>query len=310
MKRKYLIIALALITIVGSLFMALGSNMFFDDIFNIAVEISHSTLFVSLPAMSVAIFFVMAVLYILRAYKHPNCIKRLSRLYAIILMVISLIGIIGAVLAGVNVYGTFVGSHPFPGYLIIFMILNIILLAGGVVGFVFSRKIKEDTDKVKINFLYVLKTIGWFLFICLVFNRFGMLLGAPTYIYLRNLYQTFPFYIYLLVPLFLGVLEVMFILKLLDKKKLFVLGIVGIAVNVVLFAYIAIMGVNDTAFISSLSQAMPLERMASKPLEILIHVLSYAGVGAAIMVQSKKVKDEPQPQEALVKEEEPTENPE
>ena len=295
MKRKYIIIALALITIVGSLFMALGSNMFFDDIFNIAVEISHSTLFVSLPAMSVAVFFVMAVLYILRAYKRPNCIKRMSRLYAIILIVISAIGLVGAIMAGVNVYGTFVGSHPFPGYLIIFMILNVILLAGGVVGLIFSKKIKDEEDKVKINFLYVLKTIGWFLFICLVFNRFGMLLGAPTYIYLRNLYQTFPFYIYLLVPLFLGVLEAMYILKLLDRKKLFILGIVGIALNVVLFVYIAVMGVNDTAFISSLSQAMPLERMASKPLEILIHFLSYAGVGAAIMVQNREIKEEPKP---------------
>ena len=295
MKRKYIIIALALITIVGSLFMALGSNMFFDDIFNIAVEISHSTLFVSLPAMSVAVFFVVAVLYILRAYKRPNCIKRMSRLYAIILIVISAIGLVGAIMAGVNVYGTFVGSHPFPGYLIIFMILNVVLLAGGVVGLIFSKKIKDDEDKVKINFLYVLKTIGWFLFICLVFNRFGMLLGAPTYIYLRNLYQTFPFYIYLLVPLFLGVLEAMYILKLLDRKKLFILGIVGIALNVVLFVYIAVMGVNDTAFISSLSQAMPLERMASKPLEILIHFLSYAGVGAAIMVQNREIKEEPKP---------------
>ena len=295
MKRKYIIIALALITIVGSLFMALGSNMFFDDIFNIAVEISHSTLFVSLPAMSVAVFFVMAVLYILRAYKRPNCIKRMSRLYAIILIVISAIGLVGAIMAGVNVYGTFVGSHPFPGYLIIFMILNVILLAGGVVGLIFSKKIKDDEDKVKINFLYVLKTIGWFLFICLVFNRFGMLLGAPTYIYLRNLYQTFPFYIYLLVPLFLGVLEAMYILKLLDRKKLFILGIVGLALNVVLFVYIAVMGVNDTAFISSLSQAMPLERMASKPLEILIHFLSYAGVGAAIMVQNREIKEESKP---------------
>ena len=295
MKRKYLIIALALITIVGSLFMALGSNMFFDDIFNIAVEISHSTLFVSLPAMSVAVFFVMAVLYILRAYKRPNCIKRMSRLYAIILIVISAIGLVGAIMAGVNVYRTFVGSHPFSGYLIIFMILNVILLAGGVVGLIFSKKIKDDEDKVKINFLYVLKTIGWFLFICLIFNRFGMLLGAPTYIYLRNLYQTFPFYIYLLVPLFLGVLEAMYILKLLDRKKLFILGIVGIALNVVLFVYIAVMGVNNTAFISSLSQAMPLERMASKPLEILIHFLSYAGVGAAIMVQNREIKEEPKP---------------
>lgn len=292
MKKKYLIIALSLILVVGSLFMALASNMFFDDIFNIQVEMSHSTLFVTLPAASVAIFFVMAVLYILRMYKHPDCAKRISRLYLIILAALSVVGLVGAILSGVNVYHTFTGSHPFPGYLIIFMILNIVLLGGSVAGLIFLRKMKEDTGRVKITFKHVMKTIGWFLFISMVFNRFGMLLGAPSYIYLRNLHQTFPFYLYLLVPVFLGVLEVLYIFQLLDRKKLFILGIVGIAVNVVLFAYIAIMGINDTGFISSLSQAMPLERMASKPLEILIHVLSYGGVGAAILVQNRKPKEE------------------
>ena len=155
-----------------------------------------------------------------------------------------------------------------------------------------SKKMPEDTGRVKVNFLHVLKTIGWFMFIGMVFNRFGMLLGAPTYIYLRNLHLTFPFYIYLLMPLFLGVIEVLYILKLVDRKKLFLLGIIALGLNVVFFAYIAIMGLNDTGFVSSLSQAMPLERMASKPLEILIHFLSYAGVGAAILVQNRKPKEQ------------------
>ena len=50
------------------------------------------------------------------------------------------------------------------------------------------------------------------------------------------------------------------------------------------------MGMNDSAFISSVSQVMPLERMASKPLEMLIQLLSYLGVGAALIVQALKGK--------------------
>ena len=292
MKKKFLILTLALITVVGSLFMALGSNMFFDDIFNIAVGIGGSTLVASLPSISVALFFVIAVLYILRMYKNRDCQKRISRLYAILTIALGGIGLLGCILAPITIYHTFVGSHPFPGYFIIFMILDLILVGGGIAALIFIKKMKEDEGKVKITFKYVMKTIGWFLFICLVFNRFGMLLGLPTYVYVRNLYLTFPTYLWLLLPLFLGVLEVLHILGLLDRKKLFILAIVGLGLNVVFFVYTAIMGINDTGFISSLSQIYPLERMASKPLEILIHVLAYTGVAIALLIQSKKPKAE------------------
>ena len=168
------------------------------------------------------------------------------------------------------------------------MVLNLVLIGGGVFALLNIKKLKEDEGIVKIGVKYVFKTIGWFLFIMLMLNRFGMLLGAPSYVYLRNFYKTFPFYIYLLVPVFLGVIEVLYILELLPKNKILLLTYIGLGVNLALFAYIAIMGMNDTGFISSLSQAMPLERLASKPLEILIHVLSYSGVCAALLVQNLK----------------------
>ncbi|MBO4667723.1 MAG: hypothetical protein J5666_06355 [Bacilli bacterium] len=291
MSKKFSIISLIITTIVGSLFTALGSNMLFDDLFNKDVPFANHTLFVSLPAVSVCVILVMLVLYIIRVYKHPDCQKRISRLYLIIAIVMGVIGVVGAVLGGVKVYGTFTGKHPFPGYLIIFMILNILIIGCAVCGLVFLKKMKEDTGKVKINAKHVFKTIGWFLFISMMFNRLGMLLGASSYIYLRNLYKTFPFYLYLLMPVFLGVLVLMSPFEILDRKKRFILGLVALGLNVCFFGYIALMGINDTAFISSLSQAMPLERMASKPLEILIHFLTYTGVGVAVLVLNKKSKE-------------------
>ena len=292
MKKKYIILSLIIVTIVGSLFTALASNMLFDDLFNKAVDFSNMTLFASLPAVSVALLFVLAIFYILRCYKHPKSVKRISRLYLILVCVFAVIGLAGAIMSGVSVYHTFVGAHPFPGYIIIFMILNILMLGGAVFGLVMLKKVKEDEEKVQINFLYVLKTIGWFLFVCLMFNRFGMFLGSPYFIYWRNFYQTFLVYLYLLVPLFLGVLEACYILKILPDKKILLMAFVGIGVNVVIFAYTVIMGINDTAFVSSLSQLMPIERMASLPIEIIIHFLSYLGVAAALIVQTHKKKAE------------------
>ena len=290
--KKYIVLSLAVLAVVGSLFTVLASNMFFGDIINMAAGFANSTIFVSLPAIAVAMTFAIAILFLLRAYKHQDCVKRIARLYSIIIIALNGLGVIGCILSGIIVYGNFFGSQPFPGYLIIFLLLNLAFIACGIlVLLVWSKKLKEDTGRVKINFLYVLKTIGWFLFIVMVMNRLGTLLGAPTYIYLRNLYKTFPFYILLLGPLGLGVLESLYILDILvDKKRLLICTGAVLGCILVLWIYSAIMGMNDTAFISSVSQVMPLERMASKPLEMLIQLLSYLGVGAALIVQTLKGK--------------------
>ena len=290
MKKKYIILSLAILALVGSLFVAFASNMFFGDIINISAGMAHTTLFVTLPAVGVALSLMLATLYIIRMYKHPDCVKRISKLYAILLIAFNAVGLLGVILSVAVVYGTLVGNNPFPGYLIIFMLLNLLFLAAGVVGLIFLKKVKDDEGRVKVNFLYGLKTAGWVLFILLVYNRFGTLLVSPSFIYLRNLYMTFPFYIWQLVPMFIGVVQVLYILGIIDNKKAFLMAIIGIAVNVALFAYVAIMGLLNSAFVASLSQSLPLERMAAKPMEVLIHMLANAGVGAAIIVQAKKQK--------------------
>ena len=288
LNKRNIVIALCVLALGGSLFTAFASNLFFGDIVNISAGFAHSTLFVTLPAVGVALSFVLGTLYLIRVYKHPDCVKRISRLYAILLAAFNCVGLLGCILAGAITYKTFVGPNPFPGYLIIFMILNLLLCAAGVCGFLYSRKLQDDEGKVEIKFLYVLKTIGWVLFILLAYNRFGTFLMMPAYVYLRNLYMTFPYYLWLLVPLCLGVLQVLYILGIVDKKKLFLLAVIVSGVNLCLFVYTVIIAANNSAFIASISQTMPLDRLASKPLEVLIHILSYLGVGAALIVQAKK----------------------
>lgn len=286
--KKYYLIILPIVAILGSLFTAFASNMFFGDIINIQAGFAHATFFTTLPAVTLAVSFVIITLYFIRIYKHPDCFKSITRLYLILLIAFNAIGVLGCILAAAITYHTLLSNNPFPGYLIIFMVFNLLLIAEGVVGLIFLRKIKKDEGKVKINFLYVLKTIGWVLFIFLAFNRFGTFLVAPTYIYWLNFYMTFPFYIWLLTPLYYGVVQVLFILGILNKRTLLIFAIAGMAVNVCLFTSTAIMGILDTSYIASLSQAMPLERMLSKPIEMPIHLLSYLGVGAALIVQSVK----------------------
>jgi len=293
MNKRKTIIALIALTGVGALFAMLGANMFFADIVGIGSGAHNATLFTTLAVLPVCASFVIGILYMLRIYKHPGCMKRITRLYSIILAVLGLLGFIFDIVASAVTYNSFVSAHPFPGFSIIFLILNLLLMGVGGCGIYCSIKhLKDDTDKVKVNFPYVMKTIGWFLFISLMLYRLGTFLTFPLYVYWRNFYMTFPFYLWLLVPLFLGVLEAMHILGLLDRKKGMILALVGIGVNVLLTGYTVICGINDTMFISSLSQAMPMERVAAKPVELPLHFLAYLGVAIALLIQNKKPKEE------------------
>ena len=292
LKPKFLLVALILSVIIGGLFAMQATNMFLGDIVNIAVITDRtSTVFATLPAISVGAFCAMAILYVLRSMKHPDCTKRITRLYSIIALCLSFIGILGAILSAAVIYGTFFGPYPFPGYLPVFTVLNLGVACVGITGLIYAKKHAPDTNRVKINFLYVLKTIGWYLFICLMLNRFGTFLGMPFYVYARNLYATFPFYLWLLTPVYLAVVLVLHTFGIVKPNMTRKLAIIGLAVNLVLTLYTAIYAINDTAFISSISQAMPLERIAAKPLELIIHFLAYTGVGVALIVITRKPKE-------------------
>lgn len=288
MSRKLSLAALVAIALLGSLFAVLGANMFFSDIGNMSA-VGPKGFITTFPALMFAALFPVCFLYVLRYYLRPKTFKRLTRLYVIIAMALSLIGLICSILSGVLVYGSFVKPYPFPGYLIIFLILHALVVCGGAFALVRLHKLPEDEERFKVDVKHVFKTIGWFLFICLAIERLGLFVASPVYIYWRNFYMTFPFYIFLLVPAFLGTVKVLDLLGYLEKPNLkLILSISGVACTVVLFVAIAIPGILNTAYVSSVSTAMPLERLASKPLEILIHLVSNLAVGIILLVQALK----------------------
>lgn len=292
MKRKYSIIALICLTFIGAFVAALASGMFFADVANKDVPFKDTTIFTTIPACAFALLFVIGILYVVRINKHPDCFKRISRLYLILAIAFSVVGLVGNILSAALNYHSFVSKNPFPGFHIIFLVLELASIGGAVFGLLKLRDVKEGEGKVEIKVSYVFKTIGWSLFICLMLNRLSSFVTMPFYVYARNLYKTFPFYLFLLVPLFLGVVEVLYVFKMVDRKKMLIMTCSGIGAAAILFVYSVLMGINDTGFISSLSEAMPLERLASMPMEIMIHFVSYLGVGAALLVQALKMKKE------------------
>ena len=286
MSKKFVMISLALIAIFGSLLTFYASNLFFSDVANFGS--GSPTLFVTFPALLLGAMFVAAALFIVRFYQRPNSRKVLSRNYLFIAIALACFAVIFAVLGGaINYRGNFL-SYPFPGYLIIMIVLNVLIIAGAALTlFKVVLKMPDDTEKYKVKPLHVLHTLGLFLLISLAFNRFGAFLLMPVYVQWSSLYMTFVYYLFLLIPMALLVIKV---LGILDYKPLFVPTVVVAALAVILFAVTAIIGINDSAFISAVSAAAPLERLGSMPMEILIHFVTYLGVSIYYIIKELKAK--------------------
>ena len=279
-------ISLAALAVVASLLTFYASNLFFGDVSNFGS--GSPTLFVTFPAMLLGAMMIAAALFIVRFYQRPNSRKVLCRNYLFIAMALGVFGAIFAVLGGViNYRGNFL-KYPFPGYLIIMIVLHVLIVAASaVVLFKLVLKMPEDSEKFKVSVKHVFHTIGLFLLIALAFNRFGAFLLMPVYVQWSTLYMTFVYYLFLLIPMALLVIKV---LGILDYKPLFIPTVVVAALAVVLFAITAIIGVNDSAFISAVSAAAPLERLGSMPMEILIHFCAYLGVSIYYIIKEVKAK--------------------
>lgn len=290
MSKKFAIISLIIVALLGSLLTFYASNLFFSDVANFGAGFAQTTLFATLPAMLLGAIFIAAPLYIIRFYKRANSRKILTRNYLLIAIALAAFGMIFAILAGIiNYRGNFV-SYPFPGYLIIMIVLDALIIAGSAVClFKFVPKMADDSEKFKVNFLHVLHTIGLYLLIALAFNRFGAFLLMPVYAQFSTLYKTFIYYLFLLIPMALLVIKTLRILEI--GKNLFIPSLAIALINLALMIAILLVGKNDSAFISAVSAAAPLERLGSMPMEIFIHFFVYFGVSMYYIIIEKLRKD-------------------
>ena len=290
MSKKFSLIALAIIAVLGSLVAFAASNLFFTDVPYFGPNIMDTALFASFTVLLFGAYFVMGPMYIVRSYLKPNIRKRMSKTYLKTTIVLAGLGFVFAILAGViNYKGNFLAPYPFPGFIIVMMVAHLLMLGGAIFALVKPVKaLPEDTEQFKVGAKHVFFSMGWFLFVALAFNRFGAFLTMPMYVELRNFHLTFLFYLFLLVPMAILVKKVFDVYEVKFNKFVYVIAL--FAVNLVLFVAVAIIGMNDTTFVSSLSPAMPLERLAAKPVEIIIHFASQFGILLAWLIREIKAK--------------------
>ena len=133
MSKKFVIISLIITAIIGSLVTFYASNLFFSDVSNFGAGFMNTTLFVTLPMLLFGAMLIALPLFVIRFYQRPNSRKVLCRNYLFIAIALAAFGAIFAVLGGVLNMHSFVKPYPFPGYLIIMLVLHALIIAGAAV---------------------------------------------------------------------------------------------------------------------------------------------------------------------------------
>jgi hypothetical protein len=287
MNRKFTLITLIVSFLLSSLLAVFTTDMILNVVVNKGGDMK---IFTGLVPAFLSVVLVIVFLGTLRVYLRPNSRKKAIKLYTLLILIFSGIGAIVTILSGIVDYHSLVKPYPFPGFNLIFLI-GYVLLAGcaAFARFFLAKKIEDDTEEFHVNAKHVFKTIGWFLFISLTMNRTGVFFISPFFIQWRLFGLTFVYYIFLLVPLCLGIVKILRLLGYMNNQKVnLITSIVLCAVTVGLIVAVVVLGSTHSEFISAISHAMGLERIASFPFEIIIHSASYIAVSTILLVQSIK----------------------
>ncbi len=288
MKKTIGLISVTVLGILASLLLVLAGNMFFGDVANISAGMITG-LFVTLPAAALTVDVIALFLAVIGYFVSEKTHKKLFKVNLLTIAISSGVGLIGALLAGIVTYHSFTKPYPFPSYLIIFMVLHVLIIAGSVVTLLlYVKKMPEDEKKNKVTVARVFRNIGWWLFVSLALYRFGLFIVSPTFINWRTFDLTAPFYFFMITPFFMLVYKVLVWFKIAKVTTLAdkIATCAMVTLTIGLSAAVIVLGINDSTFISAVSPCMPLERLASMPIETFIHIVATLAVGTVLILQS------------------------
>jgi len=303
MSKKLVTIFLIISIIFGSIVNFFATDCILGDVSNLTYGFSNRPVYVfaSLPAFNLALIFVLFTIFLIRYLRRPQYLKRMSKLYVIIFMCFSFIGLVSAILSGIIVYNTFLAPNPFPGYLILSIVLfSIFLIAGSLFFILVYKKIKPDEEKRRIKVGYVFYSI---ILSCLTyysFNRFGSFIWSHSFVDYPTLYLTWPFYFSLLLPIAMFIHTFLYSYNFYKKHNGAALAVIstimGLFIITTLYTYLV--GANNPKFISVISPAMGASRLLAKPIDFIANTVLFGLFGiyslrhSIIYYKKHKVKEE------------------
>ena len=289
MNKRVAGVVLIILAVVGSALTFFGLNLLFSDLANMLMSSITIDIISSMPGFILSLDFILASIYVLRYVYRPQYRRRMTLTYLVILGVFSILGTVSCILSGAIVYSTILAPYPFKGYLVMCLVFHSLTLFFCIGGFYNAKKwMKPDPERRKMKVHYVIYTIVLSILICFAYYRFGAVLLSPLFIQWRTFYLTWPFYSAMILPIALLAHTVLYSFGVYTKWTKG--GIIHAAILLVLSigfsTVIILVGMNNTTFISSISPVLPLERLASMPIDTAVYVLLMVGFSTYELVYS------------------------
>lgn len=281
--KRFSLIFLAILGLIGSFITFYSTNLLMHDLANNFFGLQDAGIIISGASFVFVLDFVLLTLFVIRIYRRPEYKKALIKLYSLLLLIFSSLGLVLSILTGTIMYGSFLAPYPFAGYSIICLIFNLLLVGLAIyIRFFLVKKIKDDESKRTMKASYVWYSILLSFMVFWMYNRFGAFLWSPVWIQLRTLYLTWPFFVYILLPILWYSIVV---IRIFSKSKAtinatLVLSITSLVLNIGILLAIVLISREHTEFVSAISPALGLERLASAPVDTIIHAIS--GIGLSV----------------------------
>ena len=231
---------------------------------------------ISLPIFTLALEVVAFLIFLIRFLRLDIIYRNHHiRTYCIHFFVYSLIGFIFSIIAMI-IYKDPFFSNPFPGVLLVFLLIHLAIIIFTIVCFFISKNHPRNDSEER--FIYGAKYCFYSalisLFTFFAMNRFGAFLQAFFYMEYRHFFLTILFYLSLTLPLLMLVALINPLLGISSKNNYFkqenIVWFSFLGVNLIMAIYVIIIGINEPLLISLVSASMPLERLITFPVDAIM----------------------------------------
>lgn len=272
LTKKQALLLITLILILGSIVTFYGGNLLCSDLSNMFYGVHDIYIISSFPMALTILYFVLGFLFTIRYYRYPQYKKRMINLYTILFGIVALIGIVFTILTVTIIYKNLFAPYPFFGYSVIMLLVHLAIFIFSIyVNILIRKKLEDDSERRKFKVSYIVTTIVLFVLSILAFYRFGSVIYMPLYAQGRTFYMTVWFYIWACMPMAILVHNVLYFLDIYKNNKqalkyTAIVSILQISLGIVVVRLMK----NYPIFISAISPALPLERLATSPIDTYI----------------------------------------
>lgn len=200
MKARYIVL-LTILGVTASIILHFSSTMLYIIVSNYENLTKYEL--AGLPLFFLSATIITLMIYLYRYLKLGRTNGYTKRLYSILIMVFSALGLASSIFVGTFVYGSLFTRYVFIAYPFIMLLANTCLLVAGIYYLIIANKdIKENPEKpAKSSIKHIFYTIGISILILLAFVRVGSLFLLPMLYSPYDGFYVIPFYVQYLGPI-------------------------------------------------------------------------------------------------------------